>query len=379
MKGRPEAAEPTESQRVAQEDCFPYPSRMLPWFYANRRDLPWRGTADAYAVWVSEIMLQQTRVETVRERYVWFMRELPTVQDLACCDDERLMKLWEGLGYYSRARNMKRCAQMVVAEYGGVFPAEKELLKKLPGIGEYTAGAISSIAYGRKNPAIDGNVLRVCARCEGDFTPIGDAGRKKRLYRKLESVYPEEAGDYTQSLMELGALVCLPEAPRCTSCPLQGHCMAEKKGWQRDLPVMPHKTGKRKELLNVYILCTPGGVLLCKRAEKGVLAGMWQFPNMPREACGGDVAAQLAALGVQGFRISGKADHIHVFTHLIWDMAAYVVAIEESPQGYSLFAVEDAERTLSLPSAFRWGLALARQYYYGHKTEETYADTEKGG
>lgn len=378
MKERTETAEPAENQMRAQGDCFPYPSRMLPWFYANRRDLPWRGTKDAYAVWVSEIMLQQTRVETVRDRYVFFMRELPTVQDLACCDDERLMKLWEGLGYYSRARNMKRCAQTVVTEYGGIFPAEKELLRKLPGIGEYTAGAISSIAYGRKSPAIDGNVLRVCARCEGDFTPIGDAGRKRRLYRELESVYPEEAGDYTQSLMELGALVCLPETPSCTSCPLQGHCMAEREGWQRDLPVMPQKTAKRTELLNVFILCTPGGVLLCKREGKGVLAGMWQFPNMPRDACGGDLKAQLAALGVHRFSVSEKTGHTHVFTHLIWDMTAYAVATEDSPRGLLPFALEDVERDVSLPSAFRWGLALARQYY-GAKTKEACADSEKGG
>ncbi len=345
---------------------FPLPEYLLPWFYENKRDLPWRKSKDAYAVWVSEIMLQQTRVEAAKEHYIRFMRELPTVFDLAACDDEKLMKLWEGLGYYSRARNLKKCAVQVVNEYGGVFPRDKSALLKLPGIGEYTAGAVSSIAYDEKNPAVDGNVLRVCARAEGDFTPIDDTKRRKALTEKLAAVYPDEAGDYTQSLMELGALVCLPENPKCGACPLRGHCVAEREGWQARLPVMPPKAEKKREKLAVFLVRTPSGAALRKRPAKGVLAGMWEFPNVPfgglsaaeKEAEGEFLRAALREFGVENYSLQGKKEHTHVFTHLVWDMTAYILDTADMPAALQVFPLGKIRTELSIASAFRWCLDL---------------------
>ncbi len=342
---------------MKEKEYFPLPSDMLPWFYENKRDLPWRKSKDAYAVWVSEIMLQQTRVEAAKEYYIRFMRALPTVYELAACDDEKLMKLWEGLGYYSRARNLKKCAVRVVEEYGGVFPKEKELLLKLPGIGEYTAGAVSSIAYDQKNPAVDGNVLRVCARVQGDGRPIDDAGRKRELYARLQSVYPEAAGDFTQSLMELGALVCLPENPKCALCPLKNKCVANEKGLQSALPVMPKKTEKKKSRLVVFVLKTPSGVALAKRPAKGVLAGMWEFPNVDVTQNEPPMSELLAAFGVKKYKVTGEKRHTHVFTHLIWEMTAYAVETEENVP-LPTFSKEKLKGEISLATAFRWAAEL---------------------
>lgn len=344
------------------ERFFPLPEYLLPWFYENKRDLPWRKNKDAYAVWVSEIMLQQTRVEAAKAHYIRFMQTLPDVFSLAACDDEKLMKLWEGLGYYSRARNLKKCAVRVVEEYGGVFPSDKALLLKLPGIGEYTAGAVSSIAYDKKNPAVDGNVLRVCARVEGNFAPIDDTIGKKELYRRLESVYPEAAGDYTQSLMELGALVCLPENPRCEACPVRGNCIAERDGLQSVLPVIPQKAEKRHEKLSVFLILTPHGVAMKKRPEKGVLAGMYEFPNLPAESFGGDVREQIFSFGVKEGTIVEEKNHTHVFTHLVWEMTAYAVKTLSAPETFEYFTAERLSREISLASAFRWCAETVKKY-----------------
>lgn len=336
---------------------FPLPSDMLPWFDENKRDLPWRKRKDAYAVWVSEIMLQQTRVEAAREYYIRFLSALPTVYDLAACDDERLMKLWEGLGYYSRARNLKKCAVRIVEEYGGVFPRDKEELLSLPGIGEYTAGAVSSIAYDEKNPAIDGNVLRVCARVQGDYAPINDTERKKSLYRQLQSVYPDRAGDYTQSLMELGATVCLPDSPKCFLCPLKGKCFAEEKGVQSELPVMPVKAEKKRIRLAVLLIETPQGIALRKRPAKGVLAGMWEFPNVDVTQNEPPMSELLAPFGVDRYTIESEKKHTHVFTHLVWDMTAYRIKTEQEPS-LPIFTKDQLSEEISLATAFRWALSL---------------------
>ena len=341
----------------ADVTCFPLPEYLLGWFDKNKRPFPWRENRDAYRVWVSEIMLQQTRIEAAREHYIRFMRELPTVYDLAGCDDEKLMKLWEGLGYYSRARNLKKCAVEIVERYGGVFPREKEKLLSLPGIGEYTAGAISSIVYDEKNPAIDGNVLRVCARVEGDFTPINDAARRKSLYGRLKSVYPEQAGAYTQALMELGETVCTVESPRCAVCPMRGRCRAEEEGWQKSLPVLPRKPEKKRLKLLVFLLVTPQGIALKKRPDKGVLAGMWEFFNVQDDGTPPEEALRRA--GVAFSRIERAGEHTHVFTHLIWEMTAYKVQAD-LPEGMSAFSLEELQKSVSLATAFRWGAQILK-------------------
>ncbi len=337
----------------AEEVFFPLPEYLLPWFDKNKRDLPWRESKDAYRVWVSEIMLQQTRVEAAKAYYIRFLNALPTVYDLARCDDDKLMKLWEGLGYYSRVRNMKKCAVEVVEKYNGVFPRDKNLLVKLSGIGEYTAGAVSSIAYDEKNPAIDGNVLRVLARVEGDFTPIDSVTRKKELYQKLQAVYPDRAGDYTQSLMELGALICLPENPKCLQCPMQGRCQAERNILQNVLPVMPKKAEKKIVKLNVFLCVTPLGVAIRKRGEKGILAGLWEFPNVEASKFEGNLDRQISSLGVKNYEITGSMNYTHTFTHLVWEVTAYTLKTTGMPPSFTVVDVDEIRKEYSIPSAFQ--------------------------
>lgn len=238
---------------ASEREGYPFhliPAPLIGWYRANRRALPWRENPTPYRVWVSEIMLQQTRVEAARDYYLRFLRELPDVRALAECPEEKLLKLWEGLGYYSRARNLQRAAKIVCERYGGVFPAEERALRELPGIGEYTAGAILSIAFGKRAPAVDGNVLRVASRLTEDPSPVSDPRYKAHLSRELAAVYPPEGrdcSDFTQALMELGALVCKPSSPDCAACPVRALCRAAEHGTQASFPVLPEKKEKRRE------------------------------------------------------------------------------------------------------------------------------------
>lgn len=246
------------------------PTPLIAWYRQNKRTLPWRQTHGGYEVWVSEIMLQQTRVEAAKEYYLRFLKELPRVEDLAACSEEKLLKLWEGLGYYSRVRNMQKAAKKIVEEYGQ-FPSDEKTLRSLPGIGEYTAGAISSIAFYKRAAAVDGNVMRVLSRYAENPTDISKAEYKRYLKEKLEEIYPEEGegcSDFTQSLMELGALVCTPSVWRCESCPLREDCSARRNATQANFPVLPEKKAKRKEKLYVFLLSTPTGLAIRKRKRK---------------------------------------------------------------------------------------------------------------
>ena len=262
-------------------ECIPAP--LLAWYDKEKRDLAWRKNSDPYRVWVSEIMLQQTRVEAVKEYYDRFMRELPTVEALAEADEDKLLKLWEGLGYYSRARNLQKAAKEVVARGG--FSSEPKELQKLPGIGGYTAGAIASIAFGKRAPAVDGNVFRVMSRLTENPTVISEPKYKAYLEEKLKEIYPEEGvrcSDFTQSLMELGALVCKPLSPLCGVCPLSELCRARKNGTQADFPVLPEKKEKRKEEIFVFLLVDNEGVYI-ERRKTGLLKGMYGFPAVLKE------------------------------------------------------------------------------------------------
>ena len=265
------------------ENIYPQlPGVLLPWYEENKRDLPWRQDRDPYHVWVSEIMLQQTRVEAVKGYYARFLQTLPTLADLANADDEQLHKLWEGLGYYSRVRNLKKAAQVVMQKYNGVFPRKYEDVLALPGIGEYTAGAVCSIAFNQPTPAVDGNVLRVAARLCDDATPIDNLAFKKTVQKELGKIYPERAGEFTQALMELGATVCGPNRkPVCESCPCNSICLAHKNGTADELPIKTPKKNRRIEEKTVFILSCDGEYALQKRPGKGLLAGLWQFPNVP--------------------------------------------------------------------------------------------------
>lgn len=322
-------------QREKTEVVSALPSRLLPWYDENKRDLPWRKNCSAYKTWVSEIMLQQTRVEAGKAYFERFVRELPSIYDLASCSEEKLMKLWEGLGYYNRARNLQKTAKIVVERYGGVFPQTKEELEKLPGIGAYTAGAISSIAFDQKEPAVDGNVVRVLARLTEDFF----IERKEYFFKLLKPIYPDRAGDFTQSLMELGATVCLPNgAPLCHACPMRDLCIAKKHGTIDLLPVLPKKKEREKKKIYVYCIETPKGFALRKRTE-GVLKGMWEYPSFEEE---------------QHFEgeLIGTKTHTHIFTHIEWDMTCYYLKADSAP--FECFSREVIDKEISLPSAFRW-------------------------
>ena len=255
------------------------PGAILPWYRENRRALPWRETNDPYRIWVSEIMLQQPRVEAVKGYYARFLAALPDIESLARCDDERLHKLWEGLGYYSRVRNLKKAAGVILERHGGVFPADPDAVRALPGIGDYTAGAVCSIAFSLPTPAVDGNVLRVLSRLRCDAEPIDLPAVKKRGSRELAEIYPADCpGEFTQALMELGATVCVPNGePKCAVCPCRSFCEGQTR-WQ-ELPVKLPKKAKKQEDRTGFVLRCGERYAIEKRPGKGLLAGLWQFPN----------------------------------------------------------------------------------------------------
>lgn len=301
---------------------------LLSWYHENRRILPWREEPTPYRVWISEIMLQQTRVEAGRDYFLRFVKQLPAIADLANVDDEALMKLWEGLGYYNRARNLKKAAGIVVEQYGGELPASYEALTALPGIGSYTAGAIASIAFGIKAPAVDGNVLRVISRIMARTDDITLPAVKKRMESELLAVMPADSpGDFNQALMELGATVCLPNgAPKCEVCPVRSLCRARAEDRLDEIPVKKKKKERRIEIKTVLILTDRRGrIALRKRPDTGLLAGMWELPSLEGALTREQAAAELEKQGIlltgEGLSAAGNAKHI--FSHVEWHMTGY--------------------------------------------------------
>ena len=345
---------------LIKTDDYPFeriPAPLLAWYDKEKRDLAWRKNADPYRVWVSEIMLQQTRVEAVKEYYDRFMTALPTVEDLAAVEEEKLLKLWEGLGYYSRARNLQKAAKEVVARGG--FPSDPKELATLPGIGGYTAGAIASIACYKRAPAVDGNVFRVISRLTENPTPINEPKYKAYLEEKLKEIYPEEGvrcSDFTQSLMELGALVCKPLSPLCESCPLSGICRAKKRGTQSKFPVLPEKKEKRKEELFVFLLVDDEGVYIEKR-KTGLLKGMYGFPTSLR----GEKSAEetLKEWGVYEFTKKKAKKYTHIFTHVKWDMECLLCEVNNAP--FEKVSYQTLETEISLPTAFKQCLGMIEE------------------
>lgn len=293
---------------------------LLQWYDRNKRALPWRGAGDAYAVLVSEIMLQQTRAAAVIPYYGRFMAELPTVFALAACGEERLLKLWEGLGYYSRARNLKKCAEIVAKEHGGRFPRTAAELRKLPGIGPYTAGAIASIAFGEREPAVDGNVLRVMARLTEDGGNVTDQKVRDRWTEYLRGRMGDRPGDLNQAFMDLGSLVCLPKSPLCESCPLMPFCGAFAHGAQGDYPNRGEKRAKRQEELTVFAVRSGGSFLVRRRPDTGLLSGLYELPNVPGRLSQDEIGAALTELGVRPLGAWEIVSRQHIFTHVIWHM-----------------------------------------------------------
>ena len=326
---------------------------LLDWFYKNRRILPFREDPTPYHVWLSEVMLQQTRVSAVLPYYYRFLEALPDIPALAACEEERLHKLWEGLGYYSRVRNLQKAAKLVCAQYGGQLPADYAALRALPGIGDYTAGAILSIAFGVPIPAVDGNVLRILSRFTGSDLDILDAKNRKIFRTWAAAALPaERPGAFNQALMDLGSAVCLPgPSPRCGDCPLAHLCAARQEGKQAMLPVRTPKREKRREEMTVFLLRrTDGAVALCRRPQRGLLAGLWEYPNIPGLLTEVSAARQLAAWGlaVQRWEKSWRAKH--VFTHVRWDMQGYAVTV--TGDGELEWYTAEQRRQMAIPSAF---------------------------
>ena len=339
---------------MTHRDLSVLPGLLLPWYADHKRDLPWRADREPYHIWLSEIMLQQTRVEAVRGYYARFLENLPTIQALANCDDELLHKLWEGLGYYSRIRNLKKAAQVIVSQYGGQFPKDYRDILSLPGIGEYTAGAVASIAFGQRTPAVDGNVLRVLSRLRNDPSPIDLPETKKEVRRLLEEIYPEEAGDFTQALMELGATLCGPNwKPRCEECPCRDICLGCQSGTAEALPVKSPKKEKRQENRTVFILSCGGKYALEKRPNKGLLAGLWQFPNVPGHLDTEQALRAVQAMGLRVREIYREVSRKHIFTHIVWDMKGIYLEVAEPAGSFQWFTEEEIRTQAALPTAFR--------------------------
>ena len=305
------------------------PAPLLAWYDTARRSLPWRETVSPYRTWVSEIMLQQTRVSAVIPYFERFMEALPTVEALAAADESQLLALWQGLGYYSRARNLQKAAKTIVHDLGGVFPDSYEELLSLTGVGEYTAGAIASIAFHRPVPAVDGNVLRVVARLTDCSDNILNEAVRRRFREELSQVIPHDRpGDFNQALMELGALVCLPNTePKCDSCPCRHFCLACKSGHQATLPVREKDKGKRKEEKTVFILRRGDGEAVRQRPKEGLLASLWEYPNVEGALNEQQAAAQLSNWNIIPHKWLKTAHKKHVFTHIIWEMTVYTIEI----------------------------------------------------
>lgn len=314
-------------------------SPLLAWYRENKRDLPWRRDCTPYSTLVSELMLQQTRVEAVKERYVAFMRRFPTAEALAAASEEEVLKAWEGLGYYSRARNLHKAAKIIAAEG---FPQTWVEVRALPGVGDYTAGAISSIALGLPAPAVDGNVLRILTRFFADPSNIDDQTAKKHFSALLSGVYPPQAGEFTQALMELGAIVCVPNgAPMCGACPWSGLCKAHAEGREEDFPVHGEKRARKLEELDVYVLKCGDAYALEKRG-KGLLSGLYGFPLVER---GGPSPAEGELLAEKRAK--------HVFTHIEWHMTGRLVEVPARTAGYLWATAAEIAEFYALPSAFK--------------------------
>ena len=335
-------------------DLSALPGLLLPWYEQNKRDLPWRADRDPYHIWLSEIMLQQTRVEAVKGYYARFLDALPTIEALARCDDELLHKLWEGLGYYSRVRNLKKAAHAILNKHGGLFPTRYEEVLALPGIGDYTAGAVCSIAFHQKTPAVDGNVLRVLSRLRDDPSPIDLPQTKKEVRSLLEAIYPENAGDFTQALMELGATLCGPNwKPRCHDCPCREICLGYKRGTADILPVKSPKKEKRQEDRTVFIFRCDGKYALQKRPDRGLLAGLWQFPNISGHFDTQALLSQAEAMGLHILSIHKVIERKHIFTHIIWNMKGVYLDVAEPAGDFRWMTEEEINSQAALPTAFR--------------------------
>lgn len=328
---------------------------LLDWYRREHRQLRWRETKDPYEIWISEIMLQQTRVEAVKGYYDRFLEILPDVGHLANVDDDVLLKLWEGLGYYNRARNLKKAATQICEIYHGQFPVEYEQVLGLSGIGEYTAGAICSICYEQPTPAVDGNVLRVWARLKNSTDNIDEMKTRKHVRNELKQIY--ESGDcglLTQAWMELGAMVCVPNGmPKCTQCPLQPYCQAYKEQTFMELPVRKAKKKRRIEEKTVFVLHDGDYYGISKRSDSGLLAGMWEFYHTDETMDAKQAVSYIAKEGFEPVSIEKEIPYTHVFSHVEWRMKAYFIECRKRKENLKWVKRSELDDVYALPTAFK--------------------------
>lgn len=331
---------------------------LLEWYYENKRDLPWRNSATAYEIWVSEIMLQQTRVEAVKPFYMRFLNALPEVHDLANVEEERLLKLWEGLGYYNRVRNMQIAARQIMEQHEGIFPGDFEAILNLKGIGSYTAGAIASIAFDVPKPAVDGNVLRVIARVLGDDGDIMKASVRKRVEHYLEQIMPKECpGDFNQSLIELGATVCVPNGePKCNCCPVSSWCQARIEKRTHELPVKSKLKARKIEQRTVLIYKDGEKIAIKKRGKKGLLAGLYELPNIEGHLTVEEVIRYSKEIGLMPIKVDERGGAKHIFSHIEWQMIGYEIRVDELEMACTepmiFITPEEVEKSYPIPAAF---------------------------
>lgn len=332
---------------------------LLVWYDANARELPWRNQSNPYYTWVSEIMLQQTRVEAVKGYFARFIHALPTIEHLAKASPDQLLKLWEGLGYYNRVRNMQKAAITVVEQYNGELPKDYHALLSLSGIGTYTAGAIASIAYQIPVPAVDGNVLRVTKRLTGSYDDIMLPKIKKELETDMLKIMPAtRSGDLNQAIMDLGATVCIPNGkPLCSQCPLSHNCKAFQENLTDVLPVKSSKKSRRLEDKTVFLFSCNGEYALHQRMEKGLLAGLWEFPNVNEKLTLEKLEQLLEEHGVSRYELELLGPGKHIFSHVEWHMIGYRITLEE--KNIDLFdelvwaSKELIREQYALPTAFK--------------------------
>ena len=349
---------------------------LVAWYQKNKRDLPWRHDITAYKVWVSEIMLQQTRVEAVKPYFARFLDAFPTIADLAAAEEDTLLKMWEGLGYYNRVRNMQKAAQQIVAEFDGEFPRTYEEIKRLTGIGNYTAGAIASFAFGVPKPAVDGNVLRVISRLTASYEDIMRPSVREQIEQELEVLIPQKsASDFNQGLIELGATVCVPNGtPKCEECPLATMCRAKEQGVAEELPIKSKGKERRIEEKTVFLFQDGEHIAICKRPAKGLLAGLYELPNVSRYMTEEEAILYSKEIGLRPLHIRALPEAKHIFSHVEWHMRGYGIRVDELERANTTQMLfihpEEIEKEYPIPAAIEFyarqvSIKLGQEKYEG--------------
>ncbi len=329
---------------------------LIAWYKVNRKSFPWREDPTPYHIWIAEIMLQQTRIEAALPYYTRFLQELPDIRSLSGVDEDRLLKLWQGLGYYSRARNLKKAAMRLMEEFGGELPEDAAVLKTLPGIGEYTAGSIASIAFGKPSPAVDGNVLRVVMRLLDCSDDVMQDKTRKRVKAMLEAIYPtgRNAALFTEGLMELGEVICLPNGNiGCDRCPLKEMCLSYKNGTAADLPVRSQAKKRKIENMTVLLLCHDDRWAI-RRRGKGLLDGMWEFINCQGHLPDNEVMDYIASFGIAASKYCTCGKARHIFSHVEWHMKGFMIFCDNETTAFEWKTADELSKDVALPAAFRF-------------------------